>query len=256
MDFKKYPSIQNKHNEKFYNLLANNYSNSLFIVEEKVHGTNLGVYLDEVNILYASRNEFLNDNDNFFNFQLVKNKYNDKFRQIYRLLKDNIDVNEVIFYGELFGGYYPEKKNDNKRIQKGVYYTNDIEFYLFDIKIDGNKLRKSLGAVDWARKTCQMIHSKQVKSLKKSRNVDFLKQKQQEIYGRMSSVVKQIDGELKIIVEAQKIMKDFPEIPPMGKSRKPPLFYASSLYQRCTTFLLSSQTTLTQSPSENALCSI
>lgn len=83
---------------------------------------------------------------------------------------------------------------------------------LIDIKIDGNKLRKSLGAVDWARKTCQMIHSKQVKSLRKSKNVDFLKQKQQEIYGRMSSVVKQIDGELKIIVEAQKIMKDFPEV--------------------------------------------
>jgi len=83
---------------------------------------------------------------------------------------------------------------------------------LIDIKIDGNKLRKSLGAVDWARKTCRMIHSKQVKSLRKSKNVDFLKQKQQEIYGRMSSVVKQIDGELKIIVEAQKIMKDFPEV--------------------------------------------
>jgi len=83
---------------------------------------------------------------------------------------------------------------------------------LIDIKIDGNKLRKSLGAVDWARKTCQMIHSKQVKSLRKSKNVDFLKKKQQEIYGRMSSVVKQIDGELKIIVEAQKIMKDFPEV--------------------------------------------
>jgi nucleolar GTP-binding protein len=83
---------------------------------------------------------------------------------------------------------------------------------LIDIKIDSNKLRKSLGAVDWARKTCQMIHSKQAKSLKKSKNVDFLKQKQQEIYGRISSVVKQIDGELKILIEAQKIMKDFPDI--------------------------------------------
>jgi len=98
---------------------------------------------------------------------------------------------------------------------KGFPSINNLHMFyqeLIDIKIDGNKLRKSLGAVDWARKTCQMIHSKQVKSLRKSKNVDFLKQKQQEIYGRMSSVVKQIDGELKIIVEAQKIMKDFPEV--------------------------------------------
>lgn len=83
---------------------------------------------------------------------------------------------------------------------------------LIDIKIDTNKLKKSLGAVDWARKTCQMIYSSQAKSLKKSKNVDFLKQKQGEIYGRMSSVVKQIDAELKLLIEAQYIMKTFPAI--------------------------------------------
>jgi len=57
---------------------------------------------------------------------------------------------------------------------------------IIDIKIDLNKLRKSLGATDWARKTCQMIYSKQAKSLKKSKKIDFLKQKQNEIYGRLS----------------------------------------------------------------------
>ena len=51
---------------------------------------------------------------------------------------------------------------------------------IIDIKIDVNKLKKSLGAADWARKTCQMIYSKQSKSLKKSLNIDFLKKKQKE----------------------------------------------------------------------------
>jgi len=83
---------------------------------------------------------------------------------------------------------------------------------LIDIKIDTNKLKKSLGAVDWARKTCQRIYSAQAKSLKKSKNVEFLKQKQGEIYGRMSSVVKQIDAELKLLIEAQYILKEFPAI--------------------------------------------
>ena len=83
---------------------------------------------------------------------------------------------------------------------------------IIDIKIDKNKLRKSLGAIDWARKTCQMIYSKQSKSLKKSKNIDFLKQKQQEIYGRISSVLKQVNKELILLAEAQNIMKKLPEI--------------------------------------------
>ncbi len=83
---------------------------------------------------------------------------------------------------------------------------------IIDIKIDVNKLKKSLGAVDWARKTCQMIYSKQGKSLKKSSNLDFLKQKQKEIYGRISSVVKQVKKDLDMLAFAQNSMRDFPEI--------------------------------------------
>ena len=83
---------------------------------------------------------------------------------------------------------------------------------LIDIKISVDKLKKALGAVDWARKTCQLIYSKQSKSLKKFQKINFLMKKQQEIYGRISSVVKQIDKELSVLNEAQKIMKKFPDI--------------------------------------------
>ncbi len=83
---------------------------------------------------------------------------------------------------------------------------------LIDIKISVDKLKKALGAVDWARKTCQLIYSKQSKSLKKFQKINFLIKKQQEIYGRISSVVKQIDKELILLYEAQKIMKKFPDI--------------------------------------------
>jgi nucleolar GTP-binding protein len=83
---------------------------------------------------------------------------------------------------------------------------------IIDIKIDVNKLKKSLGAVDWARKTCQKIYSKQSKSLKKSKNIEFLMQKQQEIFGRITSVLKQIDKELIFLAKAQNIMRVFPDI--------------------------------------------
>jgi nucleolar GTP-binding protein len=99
-------------------------------------------------------------------------------------------------------------------VKKFPSINNLPSFYqdIIDIKIDVNKLKKSLGAVDWARKTCQMIYTKQSKSLKKSSNIDFLMQKQQEIYGRISSVLKQINKELLFLAEAQNIIREFPEI--------------------------------------------
>ena len=88
------------------------------------------------------------------------------------------------------------------------------KFYqeIIDIKINSNKLKKSLGAVDWAKKTCLMIYTKQSKSLKKTGNAEFLKQKQKEIYGRISSVLNQVDENLIFLAEAQNILKKFPNI--------------------------------------------
>lgn len=83
---------------------------------------------------------------------------------------------------------------------------------IIDIKMDVDKLKKSLGAVNWARKTCQMIYSKQSRALRSSQNIDFLIQKQKEIHGRISSIVKQIDKDLAVLYEARKILIRLPEI--------------------------------------------
>ena len=83
---------------------------------------------------------------------------------------------------------------------------------IIDIKININKLKKALGAIDWARKKCQDIYSKQSRQLIKSKNIDFLISKQREIFGRISSIIKQIDKELKVVSDAQKIIKNLPEI--------------------------------------------
>lgn len=99
-------------------------------------------------------------------------------------------------------------------VKKFPSIDNLSSFYqeIIDIKIDINKLKKSLGAIDWARKTCQMIYSTQSKSLQKSKNINFLMQKQKEIYGRISSVVKQINNDLLFLSKAQNVVKNFPEI--------------------------------------------
>lgn len=83
---------------------------------------------------------------------------------------------------------------------------------IIDIKMDIDKLKKGLGAVNWAKKTSQNIYSTQIKFLKKTGQKDLLKKKQKEIYGRISSVVKQIDKELLLLSEAEKMMKNIPDI--------------------------------------------
>ena len=83
---------------------------------------------------------------------------------------------------------------------------------ILDIEIDINKLKKALGAINWARKKCQEVYSKQSRSLIKSNNIDFLLKKQQEIFGRVSSIVKQVDNELIILAKAQYVLKELPNI--------------------------------------------
>ena len=91
---------------------------------------------------------------------------------------------------------------------------NLSNFYqeIISIKVDTDKLKKSLGGIDWARKTCQMIYSKQSRFLRKSKELDFLTEKQKEIYGRMSSVVNQVKKELEFLSNAQQILRNMPDI--------------------------------------------
>lgn len=83
---------------------------------------------------------------------------------------------------------------------------------LIQIQINRDQLKKSLGAVDWARKVVFSIYTKQTKSLRKTRNLEFLQQKQKEIFGRVSSVIKQVNAELCFLKEAEQVMKLFPHI--------------------------------------------
>jgi nucleolar GTP-binding protein len=83
---------------------------------------------------------------------------------------------------------------------------------LIKIKIDDNKLKKALGAIQWAKQTCQSIYQSQSKAFRYAKDISYLDRKQREIYGRIASVVKQIDPQLSILAEAQSIMRIFPDI--------------------------------------------
>jgi len=72
----------------------------------------------------------------------------------------------VLVYGELFGGIYPHPKVPdigNQPIQKGVYYTNGLEFYAFDIEIISTAgLRRWLNYDQCIKvfNQCELFHGK------------------------------------------------------------------------------------------------
>jgi nucleolar GTP-binding protein len=88
------------------------------------------------------------------------------------------------------------------------------QFYqdIIDINITMDRLKKALGATQWAKTMCGKIYASQVRVLRSSRNLDFIQQKQKEIHGRLSSVVHQIDSALHVLIEAQYLFKDLPEV--------------------------------------------
>jgi len=83
---------------------------------------------------------------------------------------------------------------------------------LINIQISLDDIRKSLGAVNWAKQTCQRILNSQIPMLKKSGEIDFIQSKQKEIYGRISSVIKQINTNLVLLKEVTLLIKTFPSV--------------------------------------------
>lgn len=142
--FVKYNSIENSYNTKFVNkIIEHGYDKELWVVTNKVHGANFAFYITENDIVCASKNEILTEESNFYNFQYVRDRYIHRLRNVFHMVREGYDpnVSEVSVHGEIFGGSYPHpdvvKLPHASRIQKGIHYTPDNDFYMFDVKIDG-----------------------------------------------------------------------------------------------------------------------
>lgn len=113
-----------------------------WVVTEKVHGANFSFVYENGHLKFAKRKEYLNWTDDFFGFQLVVNKLEDKILRLFEKLSNEITGEKYMVYGELFGGKYPHTEvnsiKDLHAIQTGVYYTPTIEFCAFDIAIETN----------------------------------------------------------------------------------------------------------------------
>ncbi len=136
MEFKKYPHMNSKDFVK--KIKRNAPVDEKFVVQEKIHGSNFSFWSDEKETLPGRRSSFLKQEENFYNYQIVFDKYHENMRQLFKSF-DNAKV--VVVCGELYGGVYPGMKTPVAAlVQHEVLYCPHNDFIVFDMKVDDNYL--------------------------------------------------------------------------------------------------------------------
>lgn len=146
MEFKKYTSIENSYRQKEVDSIKLYHNDVQYYVQEKVHGSNFGLYCDGENVKSAKRSGFVKDDERFFNYEDVESKYKEKVFKLFSILYERDSAEEIVVFGELYGGIYPHpevEKCQQSTVQKGVYYAPHQDFIAFDIKVNGHYLPKA-----------------------------------------------------------------------------------------------------------------
>lgn len=148
MQFKRYSSIENTYRKKEIDTIIEQGKNAgTWRLSEKLHGTHFSLWYNGKKLKCAKRSAFLKDDSSFFNWETVYDNEKNKIINMWNFLQENPDfvnkekIEELVLFGELFGGIYPhpevEREYNAITVQKGIYYTPKNMFYCFDIKING-----------------------------------------------------------------------------------------------------------------------
>ncbi|MEC4048603.1 RNA ligase, Rnl2 family [Flavobacterium sp. SUN046] len=146
MEFRKYNSIENAYQKGILEqIIIHGFEKGTYIVQEKVHGANFSFFTDGKTIKIAKRTDFIQEREEFYNAQKILKNYQEKIIMLFEKVKEHYpEITHIVVYGELFGGSYkhPDVKTIPHaiKVQKGIEYCPDNEFYAFDIKLDNNKL--------------------------------------------------------------------------------------------------------------------
>ena len=126
LKFEKFPSLENTYNQKKINKIENLGIDSIWVVTEKVHGANFSFWVErnenEIVIKCAKRSGFIEDDEKFFNYKPVLERYKESLIKLYQQL----ECDSLIVYGELYGG----------NVQRGMSYKDDQDFIAFDMVVD------------------------------------------------------------------------------------------------------------------------
>ena len=141
LEFKKYSSIENTYNRDFVEqVMAEMPTDLQFVVQEKVHGTNVSFLCNGNDIQFAKRTSIVSDDENFYDYKELLKDYSERVSRLFVNVKTRYpDVRSISVFGEMFGGLYPHPDVPHIKqlttIQKSIFYTPKHEFYGFDIYI-------------------------------------------------------------------------------------------------------------------------
>lgn len=144
MPFRKFESISNEYDDDMKSkmvMFSHTHPDSKVAVTEKFHGANLSAEVEvssrnEICVTWASRNKVISTRDfaGFYRSDIVVDKYTSKVAVLTKVSP------HLTVYGEIVGGNYPTivkwdelSPGGFPSVQKGVYYTPDIEWVVFDV---------------------------------------------------------------------------------------------------------------------------
>lgn len=140
MKFKEYENFNGSWQEKtlaYLRLKGFDNPNIEWSVSEKVHGTNFSFWCDGENIKYAKRQSWITGDKSFYGHKNIVDEMNVKVWNMLHFCS----VEQLVIYGELFGGNYPHKDvlpvHGATKIMKKLHYSPMNHFYAFDIMLDG-----------------------------------------------------------------------------------------------------------------------
>jgi Rnl2 family RNA ligase len=121
MKFRKYSSIENSTLHSFIEKIEKDgFAEEEFVVQEKVHGSNLSVLTNGKDIRFAKRTEIIDDEESFFRVDLFRNRYEQRILNLFDSLKSEFELETLTVFGEYFGGYYPHKSVPKNKFAKTI----------------------------------------------------------------------------------------------------------------------------------------
>ena len=83
---------------------------------------------------------------------------------------------------------------------------------IIDLTVGVDKLRKALGAADWARKEVLMIATKYVPKARARKSAENTMKIMSEAYTKMTNVVRQIEKNLNFLISARSVFRNLPNV--------------------------------------------
>ncbi|MCA9708949.1 MAG: RNA ligase, partial [Myxococcales bacterium] len=111
---------------------------STWVATEKIHGAQLVVATDGEVVRLGKRKAWLEPDDAFFGWQMLRGELERKVRRLYARLDRG---GELHVYGELFGGGYPHSEvaalPGLRPVQTGIWYSPALGWAPFDALVVG-----------------------------------------------------------------------------------------------------------------------